>query len=139
MNKKNETSVFCYYNNNPYFKRTEDCVIRAIAAGTGDSWEKTLKNLVKYMLETGYMLSTPELYGDYLQKIGWIQKAQPKYKNHKTMKIKDFVRVFDGHAIIHVGDDHVSYIADGKLWDIWNCEEETIGEYWIPKSEDDEV
>lgn len=136
MNKKIETSVFRYYNNNPHFKRTDDCVIRAIAAGTGDSWEDTLKKLTKHMLKTGYMLSTPELYGDYLQKIGWVQKTQPKYKNHKIMKIKDFVKTFDGHAIIHVGDDHVSYIADGKLWDIWNCEEEIIGEYWIPKSED---
>lgn len=136
MNKKIETSVFCYYNNNPHFKRTEDCVIRAIAAGTGDSWEETLKNLTKHMLKTGYMLSTPELYGDYLQKIGWVQKKQPKYKNHKAMKIKDFTQTFDGHAIIHVGDYHVSYIADGKLWDIWNCEDEIIGEYWVPKSED---
>ena len=134
--KKIETSVFRYYNNNPHFKRTEDCVIRAIAAGTGDSWEETLKNLTKHMLKTGYMLSTPELYGDYLQKIGWVQKKQPKYKNHKVMKIKDFARTFDGHAIIHVGDDHVSYIADGRLWDIWNCENEIIGEYWVPRSED---
>lgn len=136
MNKKNETSVFRYYNNNPHFKRTDDCVIRAIAAGTGDSWEDTLKNLTKHMLKIGYMLSTPELYGDYLKKIGWIQKKQPLGRNKSEMKIKDFVLKFKGHAIIHVGSDHVSYVADGRLWDIWNCEDEIIGEYWIPESED---
>lgn len=134
--KKNETSVFRYYNCNPHSKRTADCVIRAIAAGTGGSWEKTLQNLTEQMIKTGYMLSTPELYGDYLEQMGWIKKRKPRYRNNKEMKIKDFVKKFEGHAIINVGDDHVSYIADGKLWDIWNCEDEIIGEYWIPKSED---
>jgi hypothetical protein len=135
MNNK-KTTVFKYYNNNPHSRRTEDCVIRAIAIGTGDSWEGALKKLTKHMIKTGYMLSTPALYGDYLKHIGWVQKAKPRYKNNKEIKIKDFVKSFDGRAIIHVGDDHVSYIADGKLWDIWNCEDEIIGEYWIPKSED---
>jgi hypothetical protein len=136
MKKKIEGKVFCYYNNNPHSRRTEDCVIRAIAAGTGDSWEGALKKLTKHMIKTGYMLSTPELYGNYLQHIGWVQKAKPRYRNNREIKIKDFVKKFDGRAIIHVGDDHVSYIEDGKLWDIWNCEDEIIGEYWIPKSED---
>lgn len=135
MGKKNETSIFRYYNNNPHSRRTEDCVIRAVAAGTGDSWEETLKNLTAHMIKTGYMLSTPELYGDYLKHIGWIKMEKPCCVNNKEIKIKNFVKKFKGHAIIHVGDDHVSYIADGKLWDIWNCEEEVIGEYWIPESE----
>jgi hypothetical protein len=135
----NNATVFMYYNNNPHYKRTEDCVIRAIAAGTGDSWEITLRNLTEYMIQTGYMLSTPELYGDYLEKIGWVHNDQPKYKNHKPIKIRDFVRGFNGHAIIHVGDNHVSYVADGKLWDIWNCEDEIVGEYWTPEFEDGEV
>jgi hypothetical protein len=137
--KKNDTSVFCYYNCNPHSRRTEDCVIRAIASGTEDSWEGALKKLTKHMIKTGYMLSTPDLYGDYLTHHGWVHKAQPRYGNHKTMKIKDFVKKFKGRAIIHVGDDHVSYIEDGKLWDIWNCEDEIIGEYWIPSSEDKEA
>lgn len=134
--KQLNNSVFRYYNNNPHSRRTEDCVIRAIAAGTGDSWEETLYKLTKHMIKTGYMLSTPDLYGDYLKQIGWEHKKQPKHSNNKEMKIKDFAKKFNGRAVIHVGDDHVSYIADGKLWDIWNCEDEIIGEYWTPKSED---
>ena len=139
MGKKNETSVFRYYNCNPYSKRTDDCVIRAIASGTGDSWEDTLKNLTQHMLKIGYMLNTPELYGDYLAKIGWVKRERPLHKNNSEMQIKEFVKKFSGHAIIHVGSDHVSYVADGRLWDIWNCEDEIIGEYWIPGSEDEEA
>ena len=136
MAKKTELSIFRYYNNNPHSRRTEDCVIRAIASGTGDSWEGALMKLTKHMIKTGYMLNTPSLYGDYLQMIGWKHQDQPKYKNHKEMKIKDFIKKFHGKAVIHVGSNHVSYISDGKLWDIWNCEDEIIGEYWTPDCDD---
>ena len=28
-----------------------------------------------------------------------------------------------------------TYVADNGVWDIWNTEEEIVGEYWIPKEE----
>ena len=89
--KKLQSTAFRYYNNNPHNKRTEDCVIRAIAAGTGDSWENTVRKLTEYMIETGYMLNTPELYGKYLKKIGWVKQKQPIHLNKQKMKVKDFV------------------------------------------------
>lgn len=131
--KKLESTVFRYYNNNPHHKQTEDCVIRAIAAGTGKSWEEVTRELTEYMIETGYMINTPELYGKYLQNIGWIKQKQPSHPNKKKMRVKDFVKQFDGNAVINVGRNHVSYVADGRLWDIWNCEDEIVGVYWTPK------
>ena len=61
------------------------------------------------------------------------KQKQPIYSNKKKMKVKDFVKQFNGRAIIHVGKTHVSYVDDGKLWDIWNCEDEIIGVYEISK------
>ena len=84
------------------------------------------------MIKTGYMLNTPELYGKYLKSIGWVKHKQPMCANKKKMTVKDFVEQHIGKAIIHVGDTHVSYVADGKLWDIWNCEDEIMGIYWTP-------
>ena len=131
--KRLESTVFRYYNNNPHHKRTEDCVIRAIAAGTGQSWEQIARNLTEYMIKKGDMLNTPELYGKYLKEIGWVKQKQPIHSNKKKMLVKDFVKQFKGRAVIHVGKAHVSYVADGKLWDIWNCENEIIGVYWTPE------
>jgi hypothetical protein len=85
------------------------------------------------MIKKGDMLNTPELYGKYLKEIGWVKQKQPIYPNKKKMRVGDFVKQFKGCAIIHVGKSHVSYVADGKLWDIWNCEDEIIGTYWTPK------
>ena len=57
----------------------------------------------------------------------------PLQKGVYNRIVKDFVKQFKGRAIIHVGKSHVSYIDEGKLWDIWNCEEEVVGVYWTPK------
>lgn len=131
--KKLESTVFRYYNNNPHHRQTEDCVIRAISAGTGDSWEDVAQKLTNLMIETGYMINTPELYGKYLKNIGWVKQKQPIYADKKKMRVGDFVKQFEGKAIIHVGKTHVSYVENGRLWDIWNCEDELMGVYWTPK------
>ena len=68
-----------------------------------------------------------------MKKVGWIKQKQPIYPNKKKMKVGDFVKQFKGRAVIHVGKTHVSYVEDGRLWDIWNCEDEIIGVYWTPK------
>lgn len=131
INKETNTSVFCYYNCNPHHKHTDDCVVRAIAAGTGDSWDKVLKDLTDCMLKEGYMFNTPELYGKYLKDNGWVKQKQPVKSNGKKVRIKEFLKTFKGEAIIHAGAGHVSYVSEGKVWDIWNCEDEIIGNYWI--------
>lgn len=123
-------TVFNYYNCNPHHKHTNDCVIRAISAGTGDSWEEVLEQLTEYMVKTGDMINTPELYGKYLADIGWIKQKQPIKPDGKKIRIKEFVQTFKGCAIVHAGRGHISYVAEGKLWDIWNCEDEVVGNYW---------
>ena len=131
----NPTSIFKYYNCNPYNVHTDDCVIRAITAGTGDSWEEVVSDLSKYMLQYGYMMNTPETYGIYLKDRGWVKHQAPKKRKGTDMTVGEFAKKFKGHAIVHVDDNHVTYIADGKIWDLWDPSLHTIGEYWVPASE----
>lgn len=133
--KKEVRSVFRYYNCNPHHKRTDDCVIRAIAAGTGDSWEKVLKDLTDYMLKDGHMLNTPELYGKYLTEHGWVKQKQPVQSDGRKMRIGEFVNKFKGCAIVHAGCGHVTYVAEGNVYDIWDTSNQIIGNYWTYKGE----
>lgn len=128
-------SLFCYYNCNPYNVHTDDCVIRAITAGTGDSWEEVVSSLSKYMLKYGYMMNTPETYSVYLKDNGWIHHQAPVKAKGSSMTVGEFAKKFKGHAIVHVDDNHVTYIADGKIWDLWDPSDHIMGEYWIPKDE----
>ncbi len=131
-----KSTKFRYYNCNPHHKRTDDCVIRAIAAATGDSWEETLRELTEYMLKTGYMISTPELYGKYLKDKGWKKQKQPVHKDGTKVLIKEFLDTFDGSAVAHAGKGHVTYLSEGNLYDIWNCENEVLGSYWTYEEND---
>jgi hypothetical protein len=131
----NNNSLFRYYNCNPYNVHTDDCVIRAITAGTGSSWEEVVLSLSKYMLKHGYMMNTQETYGLYLKDNGWVKCQAPKKSKGADMTVGEFVKKFKGHAIVHVDDNHVTYIADGKIWDLWDPSTHIIGEYWVPASE----
>ena len=124
------SSCFRYYNCNPHHRRTDDCVIRAIAAGTGDSWQTTLNNLTEYMLKYGYMISTPELYGKYLEEHGWKKQKQPLKPDGKKMRICDFIKKFKDCAVVHAGNGHVTYVAEGNVYDIWDTSNEIVGNYW---------
>ncbi len=133
--KKEAGAVFRYYNCNPHHKRTDDCVIRAIASGTGDSWEKVLKDLTEYMLKEGDMINTPELYGKYLKDNGWVKQKQPVKPDGKKIRVGEFVKKFKGCAVVHAGNGHVTYVAEGKVYDIWDTSNEIVGSYWTYKGE----
>lgn len=126
---------FRYYNCNPHHKRTDDCVIRAIAAGTGEDWCKILKDLTEYTLKYGYMLHTPELYGKYLADNGWEKQKQPLTKDGKKMHIDEFLKTFKGCAVVHAGCGHVTYVSEGKVYDIWDTSNEIVGNYWTYKGD----
>lgn len=139
MEKKNNNAtiqkVFRYYNCNPHHKHTDDCVIRAISAGTGDSWEKVLKDLTDYTIKYGYMLNTPELYGKYLNDNGWVKQKQPVKSNGTKVRIKEFLKKFKGCAIVHSGSGHITYVAEGNVYDIWDTSEQIVGNYWTYQGE----
>ena len=134
MEKKN-AQVYHYYNCNIHRKLTDDCVIRAISASTGDSWEDTIRALTEWSIKTGYMLNTPECYGKYLESIGYVKQKQPIYKDGRKVRFKDFAKTFDGHAIAHCGKNHITYVADNSTWDIWDVSDEVVGNYWVHKAE----
>lgn len=130
-----EKSLFRYYNCNPYCLHTDDCVIRAITAGTGKSWEEVVSDLSQYMIKYGYMINTPETYSVYLKDNGWVYHKAPVKRGGASMTIGEFAKKFNGHAIVHVDNNHVTYLADGKIWDLWDPSDHIIGEYWIPQDE----
>ena len=69
--KYNGEPAYVYYNANPKGKRTDDCVVRAIAEAEGRSWEDVLRQLVEYSIRTGYMVTAVENYTLYFEENGW--------------------------------------------------------------------
>lgn len=127
--------TYHYYNCNPKRRITDDCVIRALCSSTGESWEKTIRDLTEYSIKTGYMLNTPECYGGYLKDLGYVKQKQPIHTDGSKVRFKEFVQTFGGHAIAHCGRGHITYVADHSTWDIWDVSNEIVGNYWVHKAE----
>jgi hypothetical protein len=125
--------AYRYYNENPKNRRTDDCVVRAISTATGQTWDDTLMGLTKCALKHKYMIHCPELYGKYLEELGWVKQKQPRKSDNKRYRASEFVETFRGVAVAHLGTQHVACIKDGQVWDIWNSSNEVVGNYWVKK------
>jgi hypothetical protein len=129
-NIENNHTVFQYYNANPKGKNTTDCVVRAIAAATGMTWEDVLLDMTKCALKYKLMVDDPALYSKYLKEKGWTKHNQPRRKNGTKFKASEWAPTYKGVAVAHIGSHHMAMISHGKVWDTWYSADGIIGNYW---------
>jgi hypothetical protein len=143
MTKRNipsDTTTFTYYNNNPKGKIASDCVIRAISLATNKDYNEVVDDLVNMMKKTGYIIDERKCYGKYLKQLGWIKIKQPKKIDNTKYTGSEFCQIFidsqnndfdTSRIIAHIGGHHIVAIINKKIYDIWNCTGQCIGNYWI--------
>ena len=124
------TTTFQYYNANPKNKHTTDCVVRAICTALDQSYNQTVKELSELWMETGLQMSDVKCYGKYLESKGFMKHKQPRKPDNTKYTGKEFVKIFDGVCVAHLGGNHVVCIKSGKVLDIWDSTEGCIGNYW---------
>lgn len=124
------TTTFQYYNANPRNKHTTDCVVRAICTALDQPYNQTIKELSELWIETGFQMSDAKCYGKYLESKGFIKYKQPRKADNKKYTGKEFVKIFKGVCVAHLGGNHVVCIKNGKVLDIWDSTEGCIGNYW---------
>ena len=117
-----------FFNINPDKNKIGDCVIRAVAKATGKEWEEVYKDLCAIGLEQHRMPNDKEVYTAYLTKMGWKKMPMPR-NGRKRMTIKQFSQEQKGVYIISIAR-HLTVIDNGTLYDIWNCENRCMGNYW---------
>jgi len=134
-------------NLNPLEKKVGDCVIRAIACATGQSWEKTYTDLCALGLEIKDVPTDKATYTLYLKQIGWVKMKMPvKYveeenefggldKKKKRVKVSEFAEANSkGNYIVDMAN-HLTAIEDGTIIDTWNCGHKSIGNWWAKETE----
>lgn len=134
------TEYYTYDNVNPKGKICGDCVIRAIALATGQSWEQTVKELTELGLKKGLICNDQNLYPKYLESKGFIQCREPRDINNKKISVKEWMheeQIYPGNhksvIVANVGSHHVTCIIDGTVHDIWNSSNQTMHKYWWKK------
>lgn len=125
-----DTATFHFFNANPKGNKSCDCVVRAIAGATGQTWDETLEGMVAMAMKLKLMPNDPKCYGKYIQSLGWHKQKQPKLKDGTKYTGAEFVKRFEGTMIAHIGGHHLVCIKDHQVWDTWDSTRGCIGNIW---------
>ena len=136
MKQPQDTETFRFCNANPKGRKTGDCVIRAISAFMGESWETVYRALAEMGIKYGTMLNCPETYVRFLKSRGYEKKPMPRTVCGTKYTGEQFCREIaePGTCYLVSMANHVTFIGpDCRIHDIWNCGEKCVGNYWARK------
>lgn len=126
-------SKFVSYNANPDGNRAGNCVVRAISAATGRSWDETMIRLCVWSIILHDMPSADRVWGAYLRSLGFAWHIIPD-DCPDGYTVADFCADHpDGMFILAISGNisgHVVYINDGQYFDSWDSGGEIPLYYW---------
>lgn len=121
---------FRYYNPNPYGAKVGDCVIRAIAAATGQEWDDTYTGLSFQGFALKDMPSSNYVWGEYLRSKGFRRATIPN-TCPACYTVNDFANEHPYGAYVLGTGSHAVAIIEGDVLDSWDSRGETpIFYYW---------
>lgn len=131
-NFRKSKGCFVFYNANPAGKLSAgDCVIRAIAKATNESWDKVFLGLCAVGLELKDVASSKPVYTRYLQNLGYHMQRQPRKYDNTKYTTEEFAQRFNSGTYIVSLANHLSVIINGKIYDTWDCSNKSVGNYWV--------
>ena len=122
-------------NLNPLQKQTGDCVIRAIAYATGQSWDSVFRELTEEAYNRAEMPSWNPTWWAYLERKGFTRHVIPE-KCPECYTVKDFCREYPhGTYVLFIpqtegGVGHVVAVQDGSYIDTWDSGNEIPLVFW---------
>ena len=116
-------------NPNPLGKATSDCVVRAIAVATNQSWREVYKALCQYGEVECEMPNANYLWGMYLKRHGAEQFLLPE-NCPSCITVRAFCKKYpEGVYVIGTGN-HAVAVIDGDYYDSWDSGNEVPSYFW---------
>lgn len=124
---------FIKYNKNPKNRKTSDCVIRAIATATNNSWEYVYSKLAEQGIKKGLMINDSKNWIKYLEELGYKKQAMPRRKDRTRYTLEEFATELaeENKTYIVKIAGHLTVIKNKDLIDTWNCSYKSVGNYWV--------
>lgn len=121
-------------NLNPKNRKVGDCVIRALSAATGYTWDEVLDKLIIICHKVKDMPNSKRVYEKFLIQEGWIKQKMPRRSDNTRYTVKEFLDEILGpdeqKSIISVAN-HLTYAEGNTLIDTWDCSYKSVGNFWI--------
>ena len=120
-------------NPNPLGKQTSDCVVRAIAIATQQSWRRVYRDLCELGEIECEMPNSNYLWGMYLKQMGFEQFLLPE-SCPQCITVRAFCERYpEGTYVIGTGSHAVAAI-DGDWLDSWDSANECPSYFWRLKN-----
>lgn len=121
--------MYINVNPNPLGKQAGDCVVRALAIATKQSWLKTYDELCDEGRRQADMPSSNAVWGAVLKKKGFRMRVLPD-KCPECVTIRAFCRMYpDGIYVVGTGS-HACAVVYGDYMDAWDSGGETVTYFW---------
>lgn len=121
--------MFRQVNPNPRGLFAEDCVVRAIAIATNQSWDSAYWAIC---LEGGIIKNMPSvdsIWGSYLKRHGFVPHPLPT-NCPNCYSVRDFCRENPTGIYILATSSHVIAVIDGDWCDTWDSGDEMPVTVW---------
>lgn len=119
-------------NPNPLGKQTGDCVIRAIAIATDQSWRETYRDLCEEGEKMADLPNSNAVWGNYLRKRGAEQFLLPE-TCPTCISVRAFCDRYPGGVYVIGTGDHAVAVIDGDHYDSFDSGEMTPTYFWRVK------
>lgn len=111
--------MFIEYNCNPLKKRTDDCVVRAIAKALDIDWKTAYTMLSAHGLKMADLFSKNYVWGDLLLTLGFSRSGIPN-TCPDCYTVRDFAKEHGRGTYILGTGDHVLAVINGDWYDSWD-------------------
>lgn len=119
-------------NPNPVGRQTGDCVIRAIAIATGQSWRETYRDLCRIGEIQGDLPNSNMVWGMYLKQLGGKQFLLPE-NCPECITVRAFAERYPkGTYVIGTGT-HAVAVIDGDWYDAFDSADAVPTTFWRMK------
>lgn len=126
--------MFVEINVNPDGKRVGDCVIRAVSAALGLSWEEAFDGIAEMARIMHDMPSADHVWGQYLRKMGFRRYVVPCRDEPCT--VREFCENHPEGVYVLALFQHVICVSDGNWLDTWDSGNEIPLYYYVRKGVD---
>lgn len=121
------------FNPNPYGRRVDDCVVRALAAAIGTDWHTAFDLAAKKAREMGDMPHSDSVWGSVLRDYGFERRVVPN-TCPDCYTAEDFCDDHPDGVFVLAFGGHVATVVNGFLFDSWDSSGEIPAYYWRLKN-----
>jgi hypothetical protein len=116
-------------NPNPLGKQTSDCVVRAIAIATEQSWKRTYQELCELGEIEAEMPNANSVWGLYLRNKGGKQFLLPE-SCPACITVRAFCEKHPTGVFVIGTGSHAVAVIDGDYYDAWDSGNEVPSYFW---------